>query len=243
VIILSYAHAGAESLASVLSASRSLACTSGIGLLPLCHLAAATWQRAENRNSAPSPLAIKSIRAMAGTMITVIQAETGGGRWCETAFAGPEAATTFLQVFPASTFLCQHRSLPAVLADGLGAYPWGLGGSPFWPHSGGHPGNNIATIATYWATNTELLLNFENDQPASCFRTRHEDLAAGADQEARSIYARLGLDPADLAAVREPRDAAPVAVPDADTLRRQIPSRLLAKISELSEVLGYPPVA
>jgi hypothetical protein len=128
VVVLSYAGAGAELLTRILSVSRSLACTSGTGLLPLCHSAAMTWQRAERRENDLSPLAVKSVRSLASMIIAVIQAQTGASRWCETALAPSAAAGTFLRLFPSTAFLCLHRRLSSVLSESLLAYPWGLGG-------------------------------------------------------------------------------------------------------------------
>src|SRR5262245_42264869 len=155
VIVHSYAHGGDESLRRVLGASRSLACTDGTGLLPLCQSAISTWNSVENRGQAPSALALKSVRSMVNTMATVIQCGSGATRWCETSFAGRAAAETFLQVIPEATFLCLHRSLGAVIAEAISGYPWGLGSSPFWPYAAGHPGNNVATITAYWTAHTE----------------------------------------------------------------------------------------
>ena len=243
IVVLTYAHAGAEVLAGALSASRSLACTSGTGLLPLCHAAATAWQNAEGPGW-PSPLAIKSIRAMAATMVTVIQARAGATRWCETALASPAAAGTFLQVFPETTFVCLHRSMTGVLADGTAAYPWGLGSSPFWPYSAGHPGNNAATIAAYWTASTQALLEFEDQHGQSCVRVRHEDLTAELDRQTRAIYARLGLGTDDLAVPPQPtgsrapadRSDTGFAVP-----AQQIPPPLRPQINELHSRLNYAP--
>jgi hypothetical protein len=243
IIVLTYAHAGAEVLTGALSASRSLTCTSGTGLLPLCHAAAMAWQNVEGLSS-PSPLAIKSIRVMAATMATVIQADVGATRWCETALAPPVAAETFLRVFPETMFVCLHRSMTGVLADGTSAYPWGLGGSPFWPYSAGHPGNNVATIAAYWTACTEALLEFEDQHPLSCTRVKHEDLTAELELQTRAIYTRLGLDTRDLAA--PPQSALIQSRASADRSdtgflvpTHQIPPPLLAKINELHSRLNY----
>jgi hypothetical protein len=243
VVVLTYAHAGAEVLAGALSASRSLTCTSGTGLLPLCHAAAMTWQNAEGPGS-PSQLAIKSIRAMAATMATVIQAGAGATRWCETALAPPVAAGTFLRVFPETMFICLHRSMTGVLADGAAAYPWGLGGSPFWPYSAGHPGNNVATIAAYWTACTEALLEFEEQHPQSCVRVRHEDLTADLDLQTRAIYTRLGLGTRDLAVPPQPaliQAGAPTDRSDTGFVvpAHQIPAPLRPKINELHSRLNY----
>ncbi|HXS65755.1 MAG TPA: hypothetical protein VN767_23120 [Streptosporangiaceae bacterium] len=65
-----------------------------------------------------------------------------------------------------------------MLSDALSAYPLGLGGSPFWPYSGPHPGNSAATVAAYWVARTESQLEFETQHLDSCMRLRHEDVIA-----------------------------------------------------------------
>jgi hypothetical protein len=253
VIVFTYPHAGDELLTHALSASRSVACTHSTGLLPLCHAAITTWQNVENRETAPAPLAVKSVRSLVSTMAAVIQSGTGATRWCETASAGSAAAGTFLRIFPETTFLCLHRSLPAVIAEAALAYPWGLGGSPFWQYAAGHPGSNLATIAAYWAAHTGQLLDFEDAHPQSCLRVRHEDLAAQPYQCTAEIFARLGLDAHDLIAPgqtgddRQPdadadRNSAPGASPPPQPPLEQVPSPLLARVSELHTRLGYEPL-
>ena len=166
IVVLSYAFAGdADLLTEALSVSRSLAGHRGTGLIPLCHAALATWQQADDRSGPPSALAIKSVRALAGAMMVAIQARTGAVRWCETALAQPAAADSFLQVFPSTAFVCVHRDLPGVLADGLASHPWGLGSSPFWPHSARYPGNSVAAIAAWWAAAARSLLDFGAPPP------------------------------------------------------------------------------
>jgi Sulfotransferase family len=242
VVVLTYAHAGAELLTETLSASPALACTSGTGLLPLCHEALSTWQRAEGASSAPSHLAIKSVRALAITIVTTIQAQAGASRWCETAFASPDVAHTFLQVFPGSTLICLHRSLPGVFSEAARTYPWGLGGSPFWAFAAGHPGNNVATIAAYWVARTEALLGFEAKHPDCSLRLRYEDLAAEPGVRGREILTALGLDASDLTA-QSHLPGLPCAQPSAGygtTLPTdRIPPPLLTRIKDLHRVLGY----
>lgn len=244
VVVLTYAHAGAELLREVLSASPSLVCTLGTGVIPLCHAALATWRAVEGRGAAQSALAIKSVRTLAATMITAIQAGSGATRWCEIAVAAPEAATTFLRVFPSTAFLCLHRGLDGVLAEGLKAYPWGLGGSPFWPFAGPHPGNSVATITAFWAACTEQLLDFEASNAERCGRVRYEDLAADTDRVAAAVYGFLGLDTDASPAPHAPRVA---AGEDRDEAVRAeqlscVPDWARAKIGDLHSRLGYPPL-
>jgi sulfotransferase family protein len=243
VIVLTYPHAGAELLGQLLSESRTLACTFASGLVPLCHDAVTTWQRAEGTGGPPSSLAIQSVRALATTMITVIRAGAGVSRWCEIAFASPAAAQTFLQVFPGSMVICLHRSLPGVFREAASTYPWGLGESPFWAFASGHPGNNVATIAAYWVTRTEALLNFETAHPDSSLRIRYEDLVAEPGQQAHTIMTALGLEASDPTVVPQPE-----AGPAADLTSAcsgqplpadRIPPQILAKVEFLHHALAY----
>lgn len=103
-------------------------------------------------------------------------------------------AETFLRIFPEAAFLCLHRNLAGVFADGTAAYPWGLGGSPFWAFAGPHPGNNVATIASFWAACTESLLDFETAHPQSCLRVRCEDLDTDPGGQASKIFGHLGIE-------------------------------------------------
>jgi hypothetical protein len=245
VITLTYAHSGAMNLMQALSTSRSLACTARTGLLPLCDTAAATWQRVENRGAPASPLALKSIRTLVATMAAVLQSEAGASRWCETAFIAPAVAETFLRIFPDTAFLCLHRSLRGVLAEGAAAYPWGLGGSPFWPHSAGHPGNNAETIGSYWVAYAGQLLDFEAGHQSCCLRVRYEDILADPHRRVGEIFAYLGEGSRDLLAPGSlpgfpslSGQAGPCPEPPLPTERMS--PELLVKVRELHTRLDYP---
>jgi hypothetical protein len=245
VVVLSYAFAGADLLTEALSVSRSLACTSGTGLIPVCHAALAAWQQADDRAGPPSALAITSVRALAGAMMAAIQARTGAARWCETALAQPAAADSFLRVFPSAAFVCVHRDLPGVLADGLAACPWGLGGSPFWRHSARYPGNSVAAIAAWWQAAARSLLDFEARHPSSCTRVHREVIVADPAAAAARITSRLRLDAGDTSVARARTGPAaadhdgPASQPHPAAYRQLIPPELLPAISRIQAELGY----
>jgi hypothetical protein len=244
--MLTYAHAGAELLAQLLSASPSIACTTATGLLPACHAAISAWSQADGRGGLPTPLAIKSVRALAITMITDIQARAGASRWCETAFSPPEVAQTFLQVFPATRFICLHRTMQEVLGEAIRAYPWGLAGTPMWAYATGYPGNNAAGIAAYWTARTQGLLDFENSHPGSCLRVRYEDLAADPGRHAAFLFAALGLDHNRLGGLQEPLAmerpddrGAGARAGESAWPPGLIPAALMAQAAELHARLGF----
>jgi len=240
VIVLTYAHSGSDLLMQILSASPVLACTS-TDLLSLCHTAAASWQRAENR-SGLSALAVKAIRQLVITMMTTVQASTGASRLCELAVTSPAEGATFSRIFPEAAFVCLHRSLRGVLSETIISHPWGLGGSPFWQYAGGHPGNNAATIAAYWAASAEQLIEFEEQHSASCMRVKYEDINGELGQQTADLFAFLELDSPDPALPHHPGVRSRISA-DADIAStlpvRKIPSLLLAQVSALHTTLGY----
>jgi Sulfotransferase family len=252
IVILTYPHAGDQQLREVLSANQSVTCTYSTGLLPLCHSAMTTWRNVEARNAAPSQVAIKSVRSLVSTMLAVIRSGAGATRYCETAYAAPAVAESFLRVFADTTFICLHRSLLAVLSEAAAAYPWGLGGSPFWYYSGSHPGNNLATIAEYWIAHTRELLDFEAAHPLSCVRLRHEDLHTYPPGNMAELFARLGLGADRISFPYSPNDQQQAMTTSRGDgldphlslnppLERVSPA-LLTQVNDLQGRLGYEPL-
>jgi hypothetical protein len=242
IVVLSYPYAGADLLRDALAAHSGLACTAGTGVLPLCQSALVTWQAIEERNG-PSALAVRSVRALLAEMVTVALARIGGTRWCEVAFAPPEAAESFLLIFPTATFVCLHRALPSVIEEALRRYPFGLGGSPFWRFAGPHPGNNAATIAAYWAANTEPLLDFEDRHLDRTIRVRYEDVDANAARVVDLVCSFAGLEARQqLPGMPRPSvSAAPPAGPAAPL--PPVPGPVRARIDALTARLEYPALA
>jgi Sulfotransferase family len=258
VVVLACAYSGVERLEHLLADCTALACTSGTGLLPLCAEAADTWQRVDGRAGPLSSLAASSLRALAGNMITVILARSGGSRWCEISFTPPAVAETFLRLYPETRFLCWHRDSQDVIRAGVQANPWGLAGRGLAPFVAAYPGSSAAAMAAYWAERTEALLHFEDAHPDHCHRVRYEHVARHPDQAATEISAFLGLDA-----------AAPLAGPIAGRLARvldngapagqggggqhtesaglqlpadHLPEALAEQVNGLQARLGYPPL-
>lgn len=247
LIVLTYQHAGAERLRSLLSRDPNLACTHGTGILPLCDSAAATWRGVEGRSAdAPlSRLAATSIRALTMPVITSVLARQGGRRWCEFAHAPPRLAETFLQLYPQTRVLCLHRSYVDVIDTAIHAEPWGLSGPSYAPFTAAYPASTVAALTAYWNAFTAQLIAFEESHPAACRRVRYEDLAD--EQYPDDLFAFLGMAAprpglADLispdAAEPAPERAGRRAPFPAD----QIPGPVLAQADNLARKLGYPPL-
>jgi hypothetical protein len=251
VVVLSYAYAGADRVQNALAVGSRLACTSGSGIIPLCAAAAETWRRIEGQPGTPgtpmSQLAAAAIRGLVTAQITAILASSGQQRWCEVATASPEAAQTFLQVFPQAHFVCVHRSCLDMVRAGVQANPWGLQGQVFTPFLLTHPGNSVAALAAYWASSAEELLMFERANQQATYRVRYEDVTTRPDQALATVRAALELGgretddgfPAQPGRLAQAGDAP--AQPDANVPAEMIPEPLLQRISRLHGELGYPP--
>jgi hypothetical protein len=248
IIVLSYAYAGAERVQNALAVSSSLSCTSGTGIIPQCAAAAEAWRRIEGQQGTTmSRLAAAAIRGLVTAQIAAILASSGQPRWCELATAAPDAAETFLQVFPDAHFVCVHRSCLDVIRAGVQANPWGLQAQSLKPFLLAYPGNSVAALAAYWVTATEQLLGFERANQRATDRVHYEDVTARPGQALAAVRAGLGLGglesddmpPAQRGWQTEQADAP--AEPDARVPAEMIPQPLRQRIAQLHAELGYPP--
>jgi protein-tyrosine sulfotransferase len=240
VVVLTYANAGAGRLHSLLARNPGLACTSGTGLLPLCERALRTWQQVEERD-VPSALALASVRALAGTVITLILAREGRPRWCEIASAPPACAEAFLRVYPDTRFLCLYRHCADVIQAAARADLGGSSDYEFGPFTAADPGHTTAVLAAYWAARTEPMLAFEAAHADACLRVRYEDVVRDPGLAASEIFAFLGLEPGLLAVPAGMDDDARLAGPPVSV--GELPAGLGAQVNDLLNRLSYPPMA
>ena len=192
VIVLAYPQSGADRLWSILAGHPSLACTAGTELIPLCDQAASTWRTAEASGSTLSPLAAASVRAMAGSLITVARSRAGRDRWCEVCTAPAQSARTFLQLYPDTGVICLHRNCADFIRAATPGGAQRVGGQAFGAFAAAHPGHPVAAAAAYWSSRTEQLLALERDKAGQCLRVRYEDLASGPAEE-EHVLGFLGL--------------------------------------------------
>ena len=247
VIVLAPAYCGASTLRSLLEGHSDLACTSGTGLLPLCEQAMATWRNADRRpSSAPSSLASTSTRALATSLITSILAREGKRRWCEVAAVNPEAAETFLRLYPGTRFLCLYRACPGVIRAALDASPWGIADPVFAPFTSRYPVSTVASLTAYWVMHTGTLLAFEREHSQSCLRVRFEDLARDP-QAGERITSFLGLTGTHGRAIpgghSELEPASPDTGPAPGPPDHLMPPALRAQANDLLRQLDYPVMA
>jgi len=248
VIVLAPAYSGASMLRLLLEGHPELACTSGTGLLQLCEQAMATWRIADGRPAGPpSSLAFTATRALASSVVISILAREGKPRLCEVAAANPQAAETFLRLYPETRFLCLYRACPGVIRAALDASPWGITDPVFAPFTIKHPANTVASLTAYWVTVTGPLLAFEREHPRSCLRVRFEDLARDQRQVEERAISFLGLTStvgrAVLGGHREAWPTTPETGLMADPPGHLVPPALRAQANDLLRQLDYPVMA
>jgi hypothetical protein len=251
VIVLAYPYSGLPALTAVLTAQPGLTCTSGTGVIPACAQALVAWRRVEGTSGATSALAASSVRALAGSMITCMLAESGGSRWCETVTAPAGAADGFAEVFPRAQFICLHRACPQVILAATEVSRWGLTSAGVSEFASVHPGNNVAAVGAYWCRNASAMLEFEAAHPGRVCRVRYEDLIASPAGTAAAVLEFLGLSRPG-PGIPDPPGTGREAQPGGQELPPggqddQIPMDLigepmLARINALHAELGYPPL-
>lgn len=246
VVLLTYAHSGAQRVQAILAADTGLACTSGTGIIPQCAAAAETWRQIEDRDDhLMSGLAVSTIRGLVTAQATAILAGAGKARWCELTTGAPQAVQMFLQIFPHAAVLCVHRRCPDVIAATVQTSPWGLRSPALIPYLLSYPGNNVGATAAYWANSTDELLAFEKANPANTRRIRLEDVIAepAAALIAVRDWLELGSPPHGLPQQYQPAEpeASPLLSP-AEVPAELIPAALRQRINRLHAELGYPPL-
>jgi hypothetical protein len=248
VILLTYAHSGAQQVQDILAAGTGLACTSGTGIIPQCATAADAWQQVESRDGLPmSHLAASTVRRLVTAQVTMILASTGKYRWCELCIAAPPALQPFLQVFPLTAVVCVHRRCADVITATVDASPWGLRSPALLPYLLSYPGNNVAAIAAYWANQTNELLAFEKTNPAGTRRILLEDITADSAATLTTLTTLqdwLKLSRTALPALpQQPCPPQPEShPPPASIPAEMIPPVLRQRINRLHTELGYPPI-
>jgi protein-tyrosine sulfotransferase len=240
IIVLTLAYSGSEIVSEAFSLLPRVVCTTRTGVLPMCHATAEAWTNVNRRSSPLNPLVVKSIRLLTGVMLSVLAADSGASRWCETVVSGTAPAETFLRLFPGARFICFYRRCDSVISEALRMNPWGLGGTEFWFQSSAPSGNSVATVAGYWVDRVQSLLEFEESHVQSVFRARLEDLQFQNAHVMDEMCKFLGLPPVGEVSppmARHPRNtdrpAPPMAPPE------RMPPGIRQRVNELHLRLGY----
>ncbi|MGH3157961.1 MAG: sulfotransferase family protein [Streptosporangiaceae bacterium] len=232
VIVLTHAQPGAGQLGTLLTMHPSLACTAGTGVLQLCEQAATTWRCAERTGSSLSTLAAASVRALTGSLISVIRSQEGQERWCEISSAPARSARTFLEIYPETKIICLHRDCVDIVHSVLECSQ---------RREGRTQRDLVAEAAAHWQVRTESLLALERGHAAQCLRVRYEDLVASPATTA-GILTFLGLDRRPELDWCPGEAAAESRLQEVALLTGRIGSPLLEQINRLLVELHYPAI-
>ncbi len=181
-------------------------------------------------------------------------------RYCDKSLGTAGYAELLARVYPQARFICLYRHPMDVIASGLEACPWGLGGYGFDPYIAATPGNAVLALARFWASNAAEVLGVEERFPGFCHRVRYEDLVADPERATAQVFSFIGASPAQgistacFSGERERFGPADYKIwrtseITADSVGRgwSVPASMilpsvLAEVNELAGKLGYVPV-
>ena len=195
---------GPALLRLLLDAHPQLACPPETRLAALCAQLTGVWSQLESsalpaeRMSGPPAIpdaALAGIRHTMNRMIAPYLGRRGKQRYCDQSRGAAEHADVLRAVFPDARFLCLYRHPLDVIASGLEASPWGLGGLGFDPYADLSPRNAVLALAQFWAANVALIMAVEERFHESSHRVRYEDLVADPEGVSDRIFRFLGVAP------------------------------------------------
>jgi hypothetical protein len=198
-VVLTCGRSGSTLLRVILDSHPELACPPETGLIGLCTQMGVASMRLDGPTAGerhtPSELGLRSIRAWVATNFGAYLVEAGKVRWCEKSLGSAQSASRFLLLFPKAKFICLYRHGMDVIDSVHEACPWGLTGYGLDPFGVAHPGNSVAAVADYWATHTQMIRTFEEENPEVCLRLRYEDLVADPQAQADRLFEFLDEEP------------------------------------------------
>ncbi len=202
VFVLCAGRSGSTLLRFVLDAHPDLACPPETNVPALCGQLANVWALIEgaplsaNRGDEPPDIpdaAIAGVRETVDRMVGSYLLRRGKKRYCDKSLGTARFAYLMSRVWPESKFLCLVRHPMDVIASGIEACPWGLGGYGFDPYIAETPSNSVFAMARFWVENVSLITSAEQEHPDRCYRVRYEDMVADPQAAADGIFGFLGV--------------------------------------------------
>lgn len=202
VFVLCAGRSGSTLLRFVLDAHPDLACPPETNVPALCGQLANVWALIEgaplsaNRGDEPPEIpdsVIKGVRDTMDRMVGSYLKRRGKKRYCDKSLGTARYAYLMSRVWPEAKFLCLVRHPMDVVASGIEACPWGLGGYGFDPYIAETPSNSVFAMARFWVENVSTILAAEEEYSGHCHRIRYEDLVADPQATADGLYDFLGV--------------------------------------------------
>jgi sulfotransferase family protein len=202
VFVLCAGRSGSTLLRFVLDAHPDLACPPETNVPALCGQLANVWALIEgaplsaNRGDEPPEIpdsVIKGVRDTMDRMVGSYLRRRGKKRYCDKSLGTGRYAYLMQRVWPEAKFICLVRHPMDVIASGIEACPWGLGGYGFDQYIAETPSNSVFAMARFWVENVGIILGAEEEYSGRCHRIRYEDLVCDPQSTADGLFDFLGV--------------------------------------------------
>jgi hypothetical protein len=202
VFVLCAGRSGSTLLRFVLDAHPDLACPPETNVPALCGQLANVWALIEgaplsaNRGDEPPEIpdpVIAGVRETMDRMVGSYLTRRGKKRYCDKSLGTARYAYLMSRVWPEAKFICLVRHPMDVIASGIEACPWGLGGYGFDQYIAETPSNSVFAMARFWVDNVATILAAEDEYSDRCHRVRYEDLVSDPQGTADALFEFLGV--------------------------------------------------
>jgi hypothetical protein len=202
VFVLCAGRSGSTLLRFVLDAHPELACPPETNVPALCGQLANVWALIEgaplsaNRGDEPPEIpdsVIAGVRETMDRMVGSYLTRRGKQRYCDKSLGTARYAYLMSRVWPEAKFICLVRHPMDVIASGIEACPWGLGGYGFDQYIAETPSNSVFAMARFWVDNVATILAAEDEYSDRCHRVRYEDLVSDPQDTADALFEFLGV--------------------------------------------------
>jgi len=204
VFVLCAGRSGSTLLRFVLDAHPDLACPPETNVPALCGQLANVWALIEgaplsaNRGDEPPEIpdsVIAGVRETMDRMVGSYLERRGKQRYCDKSLGTARYAYLMSRLWPEAKFICLVRHPMDVIASGIEACPWGLGGYGFDPYISETPSNSVFALARFWVENVSTIMAAEQEYAERCHRVRYEDLVSDPQATADALFEFLGVAP------------------------------------------------
>jgi protein-tyrosine sulfotransferase len=202
VFVLCMGRTGSTLLRFLLDAHPDLACPPETNVPALCGQLANVWALIEgaplsaNRGDEPPEIpdaVIAGVRETVDRMVGSYLRRRGKRRYCDKSLGTARYSYLMSRVWPEAKFICLFRHPMDVVASGIEACPWGLGGYGFDQYIAETPGNAVHAMARFWMDNAAQILATQEQLPERCHRVRYEDMTCDPQAAADELYEFLGV--------------------------------------------------
>jgi protein-tyrosine sulfotransferase len=199
LFILSGPRRGSTLLRYILDTHSQIASPAEINLGALCSHLETVIRFTKGEPSYFLPLdeyaafSIAETREIVDRIMSSYAALKGKRIWCEKSIDNLHRLALLSKIFPDARFICLHRdSLDVVhscLECSRHGYMMELQG-----YAVRRPDNLVAAMMSAWIEHTDLVLDFERQNPERCFRIRYEDLVTAPEDFLRPLLAFAGVE-------------------------------------------------